>query len=66
MADAHVVVKTGVFRFPPTRLVDASYGEVVPDKTRQSSSVQELDRHLTQKEEEVGELIGRGSPTIII
>ncbi len=61
MADVHVV-KTGAFKFPPTRLMSASYSGVVPDKARQRSSVKELDRHLTQSEEQDGELIGRGYP----
>lgn len=61
MADVHV--KTGAFKFPPTRLMDASYGGVVPDKMKQIPSVQELDRLLTQREED-GELIGRDNPMI--
>ena len=52
-------INTGVFRPSPTRLLDASYNGVVPDKTSKIPSVKKLDKLLTQMEEEEEDTVGR-------
>ena len=42
------------YRFPPTRLLATQYCGIIPDKSRQLSSVRELDSELGERDEEEG------------